>query len=137
MVKSVCALGLSITVCDRGPVQLLRNETDARGKMGGLSEQARATLAEMMAEGLGDHILMLRLFQVRIQNIPYIESCVTSCTLQAVLLTKQDCAGLGEDRVLSQVVQGPGSGCARHALCQGGPQAARRPASTCGAQGAS
>ncbi|BDA44197.1 ATP-dependent RNA helicase DHX8 [Coccomyxa sp. Obi] len=48
---------------NRGPVQLLRNEADARGKTGGLSEQGRATLAEMMAEGLGDHILMLRLFQ--------------------------------------------------------------------------
>lgn len=48
-------------------MQLLRNEADARGKTGGLSEQSRATLAEMMAEGLGDHILMLRLFQVRVR----------------------------------------------------------------------
>ncbi len=40
-------------------MQLLRNEAG-----GELSEQGRAALAELMKEGLGDHILMLRIFQV-------------------------------------------------------------------------
>lgn len=47
-------------------MQLVRNDPDPRNKQGGLSEQGRAALAAMMEEGLGDHILLLRLFQVHL-----------------------------------------------------------------------
>lgn len=49
----------------RGPEQLLGIEDGHRGdRHGGISEEGRALLKEAMKEGQGDHILMLRLFQV-------------------------------------------------------------------------
>ena len=53
-----------IPVC-RGPEQLL-NEAAQSGesRRSGMSEEARVRLQGYMAEGLGDHILYLRLYEV-------------------------------------------------------------------------
>jgi hypothetical protein len=60
--------------CDvRGPEQLARSEEGQGGMQkqeGTISEDGRAALREMMKEGLGDHILMLRLFQVLFPHMP-------------------------------------------------------------------
>ena len=49
----------------RGPDQLARGQADQRGGAP-LGEAARQTLQGLMAEGLGDHVLLLRLYQVSI-----------------------------------------------------------------------
>ncbi len=48
----------------RGPQQVLRGD-EGKGGQSALPEHARAELAHMLKEGLGDHILLLRLYQVR------------------------------------------------------------------------
>ena len=47
----------------RGPQQVLRGD-EGKGKQSALPEQARAALGQMLKEGLGDHVLLLRLYQV-------------------------------------------------------------------------
>ena len=47
----------------RGPQQVFRGD-EGKGKQSALPENARATLGQMLKEGLGDHILLLRLYQV-------------------------------------------------------------------------
>ena len=39
-------------------------EDEGKGKQSALPENARVELAQMLKEGLGDHILLLRLYQV-------------------------------------------------------------------------
>ena len=71
---AACA-NINGSLCDRGPVQLVRGDEEPRGRQksgsggrggqgGGLSEAGREILSGYMKEGLGDHILLLRLFQV-------------------------------------------------------------------------
>ena len=48
----------------RGPQQILRGD-GGKGVQDNLQEGARTTLAQMLKEGQGDHILLLRLYQVR------------------------------------------------------------------------
>ena len=47
----------------RGPQQVLRGD-EGKGKQSALPDSARAALGQMLKEGLGDHILLLRLYQV-------------------------------------------------------------------------
>lgn len=49
----------------RGPQQVLRGD-EGKGKQSALQENARLALAQMLKEGLGDHILLLRLYQVNL-----------------------------------------------------------------------
>lgn len=51
-------------VIRRGPQQILRGD-GGKGVQDKLQEGARAALAQMLKEGQGDHILLLRLYQVR------------------------------------------------------------------------
>ena len=44
---------------------MLRGD-EGKGKQSALPENARAALGQMLKEGLGDHILLLRLYQVGI-----------------------------------------------------------------------
>ena len=51
----------------RGPEQIVAGrEREREGKSSGppISEASRAVLKELMKEGFGDHILLLRLYQV-------------------------------------------------------------------------
>ena len=48
----------------RGPQQILRGD-GGKGVQDNLQEGARIALARMLREGQGDHILLLRLYQVR------------------------------------------------------------------------
>ena len=56
--------------CCRGPEQIVRGDQGQRpGKKsqfrpGSASERGRATLGSLMSEGLGDQVLLLRLYQV-------------------------------------------------------------------------
>ena len=69
----VCAVDLAHMLADgnicvpRGPEQIASGRVDQReGKAGAaqtVSEAGRAMLADLMKEGLGDHILLLRLYQ--------------------------------------------------------------------------
>ena len=54
-----------MNVSHRGPQQVLRGD-EGKGKQRALPENARVTLAQMLKEGLGDHILLLRLYQVNL-----------------------------------------------------------------------
>lgn len=48
----------------RGPEQLVRGDQDRHGRASGaITAEGRAALADAMSEGLGDHIMMLRLYQ--------------------------------------------------------------------------
>ena len=49
----------------RGPQQVLRGD-EGKGKQSALPETARAALGQMLKEGLGDHVLLLRLYQVSV-----------------------------------------------------------------------
>ena len=51
----------------RGPEQIVSGRAEREGKAAGpaVSEAGRSMLADLMKEGLGDHILLLRLYQAR------------------------------------------------------------------------
>lgn len=55
-------------VCCRGPEQIVREQQQRDARKGGgesaVTPEGRAQLSALMEEGLGDHILLLRLFQV-------------------------------------------------------------------------
>lgn len=57
------AAGQVIDCCTRGPEQLARGQADKSGA-GPISETGRKMLTDLMREGLGDHVLLLRLYQV-------------------------------------------------------------------------
>ena len=48
----------------RGPEQIVSGRSDGKSAGAPVSEVGRTLLADLMQEGLGDHVLLLRIYQV-------------------------------------------------------------------------
>lgn len=48
----------------RGPEQIVSGRSDGKSAGAPVSEAGRAMLADLMQEGLGDHVLLLRIYEV-------------------------------------------------------------------------
>ncbi len=66
----------------RGPEQIVRGDQggkQSRPMSGGATDRGRKMLAGLMAEGLGDQVLLLRIYQVG-QSGLYVKRCLTAAS---------------------------------------------------------